>query len=116
MAKRQRSRRQATRPPTTEYRDEEGNALLLRDFVSAGTIAKLQERVGGAAASADDAWRRRGEMLFERFVVSWTIAGLPLTRQKELVGRYRLADQKTQQWVRETLAEHVRRRHPELNT
>jgi hypothetical protein len=25
-----------------------------------------------------------------------------------------LADQLSQQWVRETLAEHVRRRHPEL--
>jgi hypothetical protein len=59
-------------------------------------------------------WRRRTEMLFERFAVGWTIAGLPLKGQKELLGRYRLADEATQRWVRETLAEHVRRHQPEL--
>ena len=53
-------------------------------------------------------------MLFERFVAGWTIAGLPLHGQKELLGRYRMADQETQRWVRETLADHVRRHHPEL--
>ena len=46
--------------------------------------------------------------------MSWTIAGLPLTGQKELLGRYRLADQATQQWVRETLDIHVREHQPEL--
>ena len=45
----------------------------------------------------------------------WTIAGLPLKGQKELLGRFRLADQETQQWVRETIAEHVHRHHPELD-
>jgi hypothetical protein len=114
MSKRQRRRREAATAPTSEYRDAEGNVLSLRDSVSAGTIAKLREPVGGPAASADDAWRRRTEMLFERFAVSWTIAGLPLTKQKELLGRYRLADEDTRRWVRETLDEHVRRRHPEL--
>ena len=67
-----------------------------------GTVAKLREPVGGAAASADDMWRRRTEMLFERFAVRWTIAGLPLNGQKELLGRYRLADEATQRWVRQT--------------
>jgi hypothetical protein len=110
-----RRRRRATPSPTSEYRDADGNVLSLRDFVSAGTVAKLQEPVGGAAASADDAWRRRTEMLFERFAVTWTIAGLPLTGPKELLGRYRLADEETQRWVRETVAEHVRRHHPELD-
>jgi len=61
-------------------------------------------------------WRRRSELLFERLAVSWTIAGLPLTRQKELLGRYRMADQDTQRWVRETIAEHMRRHHPELES
>jgi hypothetical protein len=110
-----RGRRQRRAPvPTTDYRDAEGNVLTLRDSVSAGTLAKLAEPVGSAAASADDIWRRRTEMLFERFVAGWTIAGLPLTGQKELLGRYRLADEATQRWVRETIDEHVRRRHPEL--
>ena len=88
--------------------------LTLRDSVSAGTVAKLTETAGGAAASTDDRWRRSSEMLFERFVAGWTIAGLPLHGQKELLGRYRMADQETQRWVRETLADHVRRHHPEL--
>ena len=61
--------------------------LTLRDTLSAGTIAKLREAVGGPAASADDIWRRRTEMLFERLAVRWTIAGLPLNGQKELLGR-----------------------------
>lgn len=112
MAKR---RRRPDPPPTTDYTDAEGNVLTLRDSVSAGTVAKLRESVGGPAASADDAWRRRSEMLFERFAVSWTIAGLPLKGQKEMLGRYRLADEAMQRWVRETVAEHVRRRQPELD-
>jgi hypothetical protein len=51
-------------------------------------------------------------MLFEHLAVSWTIAELPLTKQKELLGRYRLADSETQRWVRETIDEHLRRRMP----
>jgi hypothetical protein len=99
---------------TFEYADPEGNVLTLRDRVSGGTASKLREPEGGAAASTDDMWRRRTELLFERFAVSWTIAGLPLTGQKELLGRYRMADQATQQWVRETLDRHVTEHQPEL--
>jgi hypothetical protein len=110
-----RRRRDRAPQPTSDYTDAEGNVLTLRDSVSAGTVAKLQEPVGVAASSREDLWARRTEMLFERFAVSWTIAGLPLTGQKELLGRFRLADQETQQWVRETVAEHVRRHHPELD-
>ena len=114
MAKR-RQRHKSAAPSTTDYSDAEGNVLTLRDSVSAGTVAKLKEPVGVAASTTDDLWRRRTEMLFERFAVGWTIAGLPLKGQKELLGRFRLADQETQQWVRETIAEHVRRHHPELD-
>jgi hypothetical protein len=115
MAKRK--RRERERPPvaTTDYRDAEGNVLTLRDSISPGTIAKLREPVGSAAASADDMWRRRTEMLFERFAVAWTIAGLPLKGQQELLGRYRLADEATQRWVRSKIDEHLQRHHPELS-
>jgi hypothetical protein len=99
---------------TFDYPDAEGNVLTLRERVSGGTASKLREPAGGAAASVDDLWRRRTEHLFERFVVSWTIAGLPLTGQKELLGRYRIADQATQQWVRDTLDRHVAQHQPEL--
>jgi hypothetical protein len=99
---------------TFDCADPDGNVLTLRERVSRGTVSKLGESAGGAAASADDLWRRRTELLFERFVVSWTIAGLPLTGQKELLGRYRMADQETQQWARDTLERHVAEHQPEL--
>lgn len=114
MGKRGRKRAKTEPAATFDYADADGNVLTLRERVSAGTAAKLGERGGGAAASADDLWRRRTELLFERFAVSWTIAGLPLTGQKELLGRYRLADQATQQWVRETLDRHVAEHQPDL--
>ena len=114
MAKRKRRARERQAPATTDYRDAEGNVLTLRDSISAGTVDKLREPVGGAAASRDDVWRRRTEMLFERFAVRWTIAGLPLSGQKELLGRYRLADEATRRWVREAIDAHLRRHHPEL--
>jgi hypothetical protein len=114
MAKRKARRRRPAEQPTVDYPDADGNVLTLRESVSAATVAKLAEPVGGAAASADDLWRRRTEMLFERFAVRWTIAGLPLDKQKELVARYRMADQETQRWVRETIAEHLRSHQPEL--
>jgi hypothetical protein len=114
VGRRQRKRGRREPAATSDYRDAEGNVLTLRDSVSAGTVAKLQEPTGGAAASADDLWHRRTEMLFERLAVSWTIAELPLTGQKELLGRYRLADPETQRWVRQTIDEHLRRHQPEL--
>jgi hypothetical protein len=53
-------------------------------------------------------------MLFERLTVRWEIAELPITDQKMLLGRYRMADSGTQAWVRRILAEHVERYIPEL--
>jgi hypothetical protein len=116
MAKKRRREREKGKPatPTTDYSDPDGNVLTLRDSISAGTVAKLKEEVGGAAASTDDVWRRRTEMLFERFAVRWTISGLPLTGQKELLARYRFADQDTQRWVRETIDAHLAEKQPEL--
>jgi hypothetical protein len=114
VGKRGRKRSKELPAATVEYTDAGGNVLTLRERVSAGTAAKLREPPGGPAASTDDMWRRRTELLFERFAVAWTIAGLPLTGQKELLGRYRLADQATQQWVHETLDAHVQAHQPEL--
>jgi hypothetical protein len=86
----------------------------LRSTLSQGTIAKLREGPATAATTQDDAWRRRSEAIFERLAVSWEIAGLPLADQKMLLGRYRMADPATQQWVRETIATHIERYVPEL--
>jgi hypothetical protein len=116
VAKRRQKQGKKQAAPTHDYADADGNVLTLRESLSAGTVVKLKEPAGGAASSADDMWRRRTEMLFERLAVRWTIAGLPLTGQKELLGRYRLADQETQRWVRETIDGHLRRYQPELES
>ncbi|HEY7456801.1 MAG TPA: hypothetical protein VH703_05955 [Solirubrobacterales bacterium] len=113
MAKR-RKRRPRQKAPTVDYTDTEGNVLTLRQTLGGGTIAKLSEGPATAATSQDDAWRRRQEMLFERLAVRWEIAGLPLDDQKMLLGRYRMADPATQEWVRRTLDQHLRRFLPEL--
>src|SRR3954447_9638087 len=99
---------------TTDYSDPEGNVLTLRDSVSAGTARKLREMESKAAASTEDMWQRREELLFERFAVRWEIAGLPLEGQGELLGRYRMADSALRQWVRSTLDAHVKEKQPEL--
>jgi hypothetical protein len=113
MAKRGK-RRPRAKAPTADYTDAGGNVLVLRRSLSAGTIRKIGEGPATAATSQDDVWRRRYELLFERLAVSWEIAGLPLTDPKMLLGRYRMADPATQQWVRETIALHLDRHFPEL--
>jgi hypothetical protein len=113
MAKRK-QRRPRQKTPTVDYADAEGNILTLRQSLSPGTIAKLAEGPATAATTQEDAWHRRSELLFERLAVSWEIAGLPLTDQKMLLGRYRMADAATQEWVRRTIDEHLRRFIPEL--
>ena len=107
-------RRPREKPATVDYTDAEGNTLTLRQSLSAGTIAKLGEGPATAATSQEDAWHRRTELLFERLAVRWEISGLPLTEQKLLLGRYRMADAETQRWVRQTIADHVERHIPEL--
>jgi hypothetical protein len=108
-------RRQRQKAPTVDYTDAEGNVLTLRQTLSAGTIAKLDEGPATAATTQEDAWHRRSELLFERLAVRWEIAELPLTDQKMLLGRYRMADSATQDWVRSMIAEHVTRFIPELD-
>lgn len=121
MGKRQRKRSKggagtpdAVTAATSDYTDPEGNVLTLRDSVSAGTARKLRDIDAKPAASADDKWQRREELLFERFAVRWQIAGLPLEEQRELLGRYRMADGETRRWVRATLDAHVREKQPDL--
>ncbi|MGA6948023.1 MAG: hypothetical protein WBZ00_09740 [Solirubrobacterales bacterium] len=109
-------RRRREREPveTVDYTDPDGNVLTLRQSLSPRTIKKIGEPPRRDAASADDVWARRQELLFERLVVRWEIAGLPLDDQKMLIGRYRMADSEEKRWVRETIAEHLERHIPEL--
>ena len=119
MGKRQRRRARGSGEPagppaaTSDYTDPEGNVLTLRDTLSPGTVRKLESIDARPAASADDRWQRREELLFERLAVRWTIAGLPLESQRELLGRYRMADAGTREWVRRTIADHLREHQPD---
>ncbi|CAN5498205.1 hypothetical protein BH20ACT19_BH20ACT19_11980 [soil metagenome] len=89
--------------------------LTLRDALSAGTLRELERLDSKPAASAEDRWQRRTELLFERLAVRWEIAGLPLEGQKELLGRYRMATAEERRAVRAALSEHLRARHPEID-
>ena len=115
MGKRQR-RRARQEPPaaTSDYVDDDGNVLTLRDDLSAGTLRHLEELDARPAASGEDRWQRRIEFLFERLAVRWELAGLPLEGQKELLGRYRMASSDERRQVREAIAEHLSKRHPEV--
>ena len=97
----------------TDYADAHGNVLTLRDHLSEGTLRELAELAASPAASQEDRWQRRNEFLFERLAVSWTISGLPLKGQKELLGRYRMADAEMRRWVGETVEGHVRANEPD---
>ncbi|MGE5858862.1 MAG: hypothetical protein ACM31K_10300 [Solirubrobacterales bacterium] len=114
MPKRRR-RREGGPVETVDYTDAEGNVLTLRQSLSPKTIRKIGEPPRRDAASAEDVWARRQELLFERLAVRWEIAGLPLDDQKMLVGRYRMADSDTRRWVRETISTHLERHIPELS-
>jgi hypothetical protein len=109
-----RRKRESDAVETVEYTDPDGNVLTLRRSLSPRTIRKLNKPHRKDAASAEDVWARRNEMLFEYLAVSWEISGLPLDDQKMLIGRYRMADTSEQQWVRETIDLHIERHLPEL--
>jgi hypothetical protein len=112
MAKRRRPREKRT--ATSDYADADGNVLTLRRQLSSGSIRKLREKAGNAAASTDDIWQRREEALFERLTVSWEIAGLPMDDQKMLLARYRMASSEERRWIRESIATHLEEFIPEL--
>ena len=114
MARRKPKRRRREPAETVDYTDPDGNVLTLRKSLSRRTIAKLGEPPRPGAASAEDVWRRRTELLFERLAVNWEIAGLPLDDQAMLLGRYRMADSDTQAWVRRTITTHLEQHIPEL--
>ena len=101
--------------PTSEYRDAEGNVLILRGSLTVGARNEYADILAGGLYR-EDAWQRATELLFERLAVSWTISGLEITRQKELLGRYRMATTDERQFVRDALRQHAAEHFPELET
>ena len=99
--------------PSTEYRDAEGHALVLRGLL---TPAARREYADALASGheREDAWQRAVELLFERLAVSWTIEDLRISRQQELLGRYRMASGEERAFVRDSLRAHLSEHFPEL--
>ena len=115
MARRKPPRRERPKAPQSEYRDAEGNVLVLRGSMTPGTRRQYVETAGGHPLSREDAWQRSVEFLFERLAVRWEIAGTePLTRQQELLARFRFAATPERQWIREVLREHLAEHVPDL--
>lgn len=110
MGKRSRQRASA---PTSSYTDAEGNQLELRGSLTPGARAEYSRTLAGGL-DREDAWQRATELLFERLAVSWTISGLRIDRQRELVGRYRMAGVDERRFVRDSLRAHVQENFPEL--
>jgi hypothetical protein len=99
--------------PTSEYRDVDGNVLELRGSMTAGSRTRYADTLAGGL-EREDAWQRATELLFEFLAVSWTISGLEIKRQKELLARYRMATNDERRFVRDALREHVSEHFPEL--
>ncbi len=99
--------------PVSEYVDSEGGVLRLRGSLTPGARREYA-RVLSGGADREDAWQRAVELLFERLAASWTIAGLEIASQKELLGRYRMASADERRFVRDSLRAHVAEHFPEL--
>ena len=124
-----RSRRRATSSaetppdltaPPVDYTDAEGNTLRLRTSLTAPARREYAQTLSGArgprSATQDDTWQRATELLFERLAVSWTIAGAPIERPRELLQRYRAASAQERGWVREALRAHCDEYFPDVTT
>ena len=117
MAKRGRRREQLT-APASDYTDAEGNVLSLRGSLTPGSRLAYARELSGIArrpsATQEDAWQRALELLFERLAVRWTIAGVPIERQRELLGRFRMASAEERAWVRSAIREHCAEHFPDV--
>jgi hypothetical protein len=105
--------RDAPSAPTTDYRDADGNVLRLRGSLKPAARREYADVLAGGL-NREDAWQRAQELLFERLAASWEIAGLRTDRQKELLGRYRMASADERAFIRESLRKHVAEHFPEL--
>jgi len=114
MAKKGR-RQERIKAPESEYRDEHGSVLALRAAMTPATRLHYAEVAGGNILSREDAWQRAVEFLFERLAVRWEIAGTPpITKQKELLARFRFASQEERRFIRESLRTHLAEHFPEM--
>ena len=116
MGKRARGRGKVDklRAPESEYRDPEGNVLVLRGSMSPLTRHKYKAVLHDQSSLTEDSWHRAVEVLFERLVVRWVIFDLPTEGQKELLARFRAASGDERRWIRDVLREHLAEWFPEV--
>jgi hypothetical protein len=117
MGKRSRARGRAEKlaAPTSDYRSAAGDVLTLRGAMTPSTRQEYAATLQGNPLSQEDAWHRAVEFLFERLAVRWEIAGTePITRQQELLARFRFASQGERTWIRGVLREHVGANFPDV--
>ncbi len=112
MAKRK-APREKLKAPVSEYRDSAGNLLVLRGSLTPAARIEYGGVLSGGL-QREDAWQRATELLFERLAVTWTISGLRIERQQELLARYRLASADERLFVREALRAHLLANFPDL--
>jgi hypothetical protein len=99
--------------PATAYTGDDGSVLELRGSLTPAARREYADVMSGGL-NRDDARERAIELLFERLAVSWTIAGLETRRQKELLGRYRMASAAEREFVLTSLRAHAADNFPEL--
>jgi hypothetical protein len=116
MGKRSRRRGADTlKAPESEYTSPSGDVLALRGAMTPATRQEYAAAMAGSPLSQEDAWQRGVEFLFERLATRWEIAGTdPITKQKELLARYRFATQDERRWVRDALREHLTAHFPDV--
>lgn len=113
MGRRNRQRSKLVAAPVTEYVDGGGDTLVLRGSLPPAARREYMAVLGGGL-NREDARQRAVELLFERLAVGWTIAGLEIASQRELLGRYRLASAPEREFVFQSLRAHVAQNFPEL--
>jgi len=109
-----RRRRERLKAPQSDYTGADGSVLTLRGSLTPASRRQYAEALAGNPLSQEDAWQRATELLFERLAVRWEIAGAPITRQRELLARYRAAGAEERRWVRDVLREHCAEHFPDV--
>jgi len=99
--------------PVSEYADADGNALSLRGSLTPATRRDYADTLAGGL-EREDARQRAIELLFERLAASWTISGLEMTRQKELIGRYRMATAGEREFALASMRTHLAEHFPDM--
>jgi hypothetical protein len=102
------------RADAAEYRDADGNLLVLSGSMSPLTRRRYAAVIHDQSTTIDDAWQRGVEFLFERLAVRWVVHDVPTEGQKQLLLRYRMASQPERRWIRDSLREHLAAHFPEI--